>query len=758
MIVRIGDERRHLRDEHVKKLKEFILLEQTQSNYREVVVDTLVKCIQNLPHKVMLYAALITLIGQEDLELATQIVQELFDTLKLSLFSTQQNATHAKSVLRLIGALTNYKLIDSKLTLEILSKILDCSQSKNFHISLDLILVSVIFALQISAEVLNQEQTQEYRSFFEKLRVQMNDRANNKSSSFRALNPLRKSQDQDTISLLWEEFRQNQDQIINYQSILISVTSEVETQLKLSTKRINHLKLDSLLDESNLNVEGFVLRDGKIEQKSQQLKYYSSIPLNPTKVKLNQRVEQILYEDLLSQVLCSFSDSQEMTAHNLWSLYIDEKLQEFHQQMILNSIFTSAFKLPQSHTLPIFYAQVMNTIISQTKDSANFKKIQDHLELCISHYFKQYENLDSEIQERLMEFTSFYISQLDFKFDLLLEKFVNQDVDEEILKKLFIVLVRMSFTKKVQQQIDEKYHHLLPEDRLFQEPVLKYCNESQDNPDAQIILDKLNSKETPKNLFEALVGEQSKLEATGEQLKEIFLECIMARTKKSLEHLKRFIEIYYHEIIKPFFLGTTIAESQITLMKSVCQMWINNPRKNLQIIDKLFSLGLVIPKYAVQYCLDSLIRKISENEELSQDLIEFKILNNLSQLVNQRQQQMFTLYNQKDMPQSSKEKMSIDEGASTHQHLDLSYSKRVQIKNNEDFIKEFEQGQKEKEETLTLIQKGLFDLVDNSENKIVADQSIILLRAHLTILNPTFVITNAKSSALQQVVDTLKSL
>jgi hypothetical protein len=35
----------------------------------------------------------------------------------------------------------------------------------------------------------------------------------------------------------------------------------------------------------------------------------------------------------------------------------------------------------------------------------------------------------------------------------------------------------------------------------------------------------------------------------------------MARTKKSLEHLKRFIEIYYNEIIKPFFLGASVAES-----------------------------------------------------------------------------------------------------------------------------------------------------------------------------------------------------
>jgi hypothetical protein len=87
--------------------------------------------------------------------------------------------------------------------------------------------------------------------------------------------------------------------------------------------------------------------------------------------------------------------------------------------------------------------------------------------------------------------------------------------------------------------------------------VLKYCTEAHDNPDAQIILDKLNSKETPAYLKAALIGDQAKIEASGEQMKEIFLECVISRTRKSLEHLKRFIEIYYNEIFQPFFLGDT---------------------------------------------------------------------------------------------------------------------------------------------------------------------------------------------------------
>ena len=81
------------------------------------------------------------------------------------------------------------------------------------------------------------------------------------------------------------------------------------------------------------------------------------------------------------------------------------------------------------------------------------------------------------------------------------------------------------------------------------------------NPDAAIINDLINQKTPPKELREALTGNQSKIESSGEQLKEILLECIVSRTRKSLEHLKRIIEFYYNEVMQPFFLRDTIAES-----------------------------------------------------------------------------------------------------------------------------------------------------------------------------------------------------
>ena len=54
----------------------------------------------------------------------------------------------------------------------------------------------------------------------------------------------------------------------------------------------------------------------------------------------------------------------------------------------------------------------------------------------------------------------------------------------------------------------------------------------------------------------------------------MFLECIFSRARKSLEHLKRFIELFYPEIFEPWFVSAEDAkESQITVVKTVSSVW-----------------------------------------------------------------------------------------------------------------------------------------------------------------------------------------
>ena len=111
----------------------------------------------------------------------------------------------------------------------------------------------------------------------------------------------------------------------------------------------------------------------------------------------------------------------------------------------------------------------------------------------------------------------------------------------------------MSFFKKFKDSTDERFHRHLPDSEHSQNDVV-FTHTPEESPDAALIMDRLNSKETPASM-RALLQDQAQLQTSGQQLKEIFLECIFSRARKSLEHLKRFVELFYVEIFDPWFVS-----------------------------------------------------------------------------------------------------------------------------------------------------------------------------------------------------------
>ena len=96
------------------------------------------------------------------------------------------------------------------------------------------------------------------------------------------------------------------------------------------------------------------------------------------------------------------------------------------------------------------------------------------------------------------------------------------------LKQVFAQLCRLCFPKKVWEQLDPKFHCYLPSpDATNQAPV-----DSADDPELQIITDALLAKEPIEKLLEVI------------QNGPVFVQAVLNRTKKSLEHLKTSVERY----------------------------------------------------------------------------------------------------------------------------------------------------------------------------------------------------------------------
>ena len=132
MTIRIGDELRHSRDDHLEKLKTqfvspFVLKEKT---HRHTLTETLITCIHVMPHKVNLYSALLALVAIEDFDFAADLVRQIVYSLHQVLV-LDANVYASKNVMRILGNLVQIGLIGSETFCQFLLQLVEEFQKMN---------------------------------------------------------------------------------------------------------------------------------------------------------------------------------------------------------------------------------------------------------------------------------------------------------------------------------------------------------------------------------------------------------------------------------------------------------------------------------------------------------------------------------------------------------------------------------------------------------------------------------------------------
>lgn len=169
MIIRIGDELRHSRDDHLEKLKTqfvspFVLKEKT---HRHTLTETLITCIHVMPHKVNLYSALLALVAIEDFDFAADLVRQIVYSLHQVLV-LEANVYASKNVMRILGNLVQVGLIGTETFCQFLLQLVEEFQKMNVtqdeegssgcqHHSIDLMLEVILASLPTTAAKLQRE-------------------------------------------------------------------------------------------------------------------------------------------------------------------------------------------------------------------------------------------------------------------------------------------------------------------------------------------------------------------------------------------------------------------------------------------------------------------------------------------------------------------------------------------------------------------------------------------------------------------------
>ena len=112
MVIRIGDERREMLDEHLQKLKA-----QMNSAYvlkdkhnREVLIEALLTCLKHMPHKVGVYSYLLGATAVDNFEFAQEITCKAVELLNQTLIQ-DGDCFQSKNIMRLLANLVAYSLI-----------------------------------------------------------------------------------------------------------------------------------------------------------------------------------------------------------------------------------------------------------------------------------------------------------------------------------------------------------------------------------------------------------------------------------------------------------------------------------------------------------------------------------------------------------------------------------------------------------------------------------------------------------------------
>lgn len=169
MLIRIGDERREMLDQHLLNLKTKCLdFSKYEADTKSVLIETLITVITNLPHKVLVYANFVAFLATENPQFAEEIVQEIVKHLS-KCFINDQNAFASRNIFRWLSYLVDLRVVSSESVCQLMLNILEEVQkdSKNFPKDLTLHCVLTFLTTESTSARLQKEQSIDFGSILE---------------------------------------------------------------------------------------------------------------------------------------------------------------------------------------------------------------------------------------------------------------------------------------------------------------------------------------------------------------------------------------------------------------------------------------------------------------------------------------------------------------------------------------------------------------------------------------------------------------
>ncbi|CAI2386618.1 unnamed protein product [Moneuplotes crassus] len=588
MLVRIGDEKVELLDSHIQKLTAYLCSK--IEVHGSAIAYHLLTCISNIPQKAFIYAYILKNMAVEENEHTVNIVNQVFTMLNEKISLNED----VSLIIKFFGALadTGYlsvlamdKLL--KQMLEFSAKSAEQSQSNDYF--LNLALIGYMFSVRVFRENAGAGNTPEIESLLE-------THVQKRKADLEQAGQTDKS---DTmIELYWKAIKLSLDSNQVAQSLEENIYSvylrpSPEFCQELDTKEIS--AIDSL---SDLTIEGEL----------PQLKLQGYFGLFSQRF-INQ-VDIVFYavaRDLVKSVLIAFADNSYFACQRL----IELKTIPLLSYLICDCIMEEILRVPEPIKRVIVFSSICVTMSKEfTVEGGSFNfgpAIGETIQLIFGaqspeegeniENLKKITDMNLELVDRVLEWLSFFLFQQEFNWDWNSWVFVCEQDDQNIQK----VFVRNLLAKCLNLTQPQALYDSLPEGLkglidLDKSGTFTHINENKDNYDAQRILEDMSTRERTfdKTSFE--------VEVSGNDLIDIFTECFLYKTQKSLRHNKKLADKFTLFIKAEF----TEESAQVVALQAIFRVWQKDEYKTVNIVNEFVNLDILKSQTVIKFCFEKI--------------------------------------------------------------------------------------------------------------------------------------------------------
>jgi len=307
---------------------------------------------------------------------------------------------------------------------------------------------------------------------------------------------------------------------------------------------------------------------------------------SPVCISLLETTQPPVLQEVCHDIIFGFGEKTEIAAEKLVDLNMP--------QVVVNTVFEGLLQLPKPSQKVLVYCSLYLELQRKQQAANTFEPL---LEETFEKVFERLDEMDPTALENFQRFLALYISNQSFcwRWEFFLSEMTESKL--RFLKGLLKYLLRLAHRKILEDELPESLSAYLPEKDT---PLLRFTEieESVDNTDAQLIIDRINSKASTAMMKSLLSSKE--ICNSGEILNRIFCECIFYQGAKSIMHINTYLE-RYSDII------TGLPASLI--LESLENVWKNNDHRLELVSEKLLNLKIVSGTQVAEWCLDRLKRK-----------------------------------------------------------------------------------------------------------------------------------------------------